>query len=322
MRTLAVFSILALALSAPAFAVDKTAIIEHIRESYPSIPASVEMTLGDPKPSEVPGFDVLELDIRGQNEKLYLSKDGRYYVLGGFKDLKTSPDKERMSMMKLSGAPVRGNKEAKVQVVEYTDFQCPFCQIGFWVMRDDIMKKYGTKISWIYKSLPLKEIHPWAETAAIGAECVHKQGDKQFWAVHDAVFDAQKLITVRNIDDVLEGITKAQSFDTVFPDALQHLEQMPKSMGIPEDVKGYYGKMKNNYEHSLAELKKINADKFKTCYLSKDSAQSVDKDLGEAGNLGINGTPAFLINGRLISGADGDSIRQLIEAALKKSEKT
>ena len=273
-----VVSTLALAaLAAPAFAIDKAAIIEHIRESYPNIPASLEMSLGDPKPSEVPGFDVAELTISHQSEKLYISKDGRYYVLGGFKDLKSSPDKERMAKMALSGAPIRGNKKAKIQVVEYTDFQCPYCEIGYQVMRNQIMKQYGDKIQWIYKSLPLKEIHPWAETAAIGAECAHKQGEAKFWNMHDAIFEHQKEINVRNVDDKLAEYAKSEGLDS---------------------------------------------DKFKACYLGKETAQNVDKDLSEAGQLGINGTPAFLVNGRLISGADGESIKQLIEASLKKSEKS
>jgi len=316
MKNPALAAILSLALCAPALAVDKKAIVEHIRESYPNIPAGLEITLGDPKPSEVSGLDVMEMSISRQKENLYISKDGRYYVLGGFKDLKTSPDKERMAKMKVSGSPTRGNKSAKVQVVEYTDFQCPYCQFGYRVMRDDIMKQYGSKIEWIYKSLPLKEIHPWAETAAIGAECAHNQGDGQFWALHDVIFDAQKFITARNVDLVLDGFVKGEDLDTVLPGIKQaEAEADPRKK---DDVT----RLRKVYPDIRTSLRKIDKDKFKACYLGKETAQVVDKDLSEAGSLGINGTPAFLINGRLISGADGESIKQLIEATLKKSEKS
>src|SRR5579863_8850028 len=196
--------LLAGALAAPVLALDKAAIVENVRETY-SFPPGVDVTLGDPKPSEVPGFDVLDMTIthgeRRQNEKLYLSTGGRYYVVGGFKDLKFSPDKDRAQKMDLANAPVRGNKKSAVKVVEYTDFQCPYCQMGYQVMRNQIMKDYGTKIQWIYKSLPLREIHPWAQSAALGAECAHKQGEAKFWTMHDDIFDHQKEINVRNVDD-------------------------------------------------------------------------------------------------------------------------
>lgn len=275
--------LLSAALSSPALAVNKAAIIEHIRESYPNIPPEAEITLSDPKPSEVQGFDVADfkLDInsaRGtihQADKLYVSKDGRYYLLGGFKDLRQSPDKERMGKIDLSNAPVRGKKKAPVAVVEYTDFQCPYCEMGYRVMRYKIMKEFGDKVRWVYKSLPLKSIHPWAEPAAIGAACAYRQGEAKFWIVHDAIFDHQKDISLRNVDDKLAEYTKSGGLD---------------------------------------------AKKFEACYKGRETSAAVDKDVAEAENLSIPGTPAFVINGRLIPSADYDSIKQSIESALKKHE--
>jgi len=263
-------------LSSSAFAIDKAAIVEHVRETY-SFPPGLDVSLSDPKPSEIPGFDVMDLKIsRGTNqqvEKLYISRSGRYYVLGGFKDLQYSPDKERLSKMQLANAPIRGNKQAPVTVVEYTDFQCPFCQVGYQVMRQQIMKEYPDKVRWVYKSLPLKSIHPWAETAAIGAECAHLQGEDKFWTMHDTLFDHQKEITVRNINDKVVDFAKAAG---------------------------------------------LAPQKFAACFKGRESLNVVNKDLKEAEDLNIPGTPAFVINGRLIPSADYDSIKQSIEEALKK----
>ena len=263
-------------LSTPALAIDKAAIIENIKESY-SFPPGLDISLSEPKPSEIPGFDVLDLKIAHGNaqqmEKLYLSKDGHYYVLGGFKDVRVSPDKERMKKIDLSNAPVRGDKKAPVTVVEYTDFQCPYCEIGYQVMRRRIMREYGSQVRWVYKSLPLKSIHPWAEPAAIGAECAYRQGKDKFWAVHDDIFEHQKEISLRNIDDKLADFSKTAGLDV---------------------------------------------KKFQECYKGRETVGDVNKDVAEAESLNIPGTPAFVIDGRLIPSADYDSLKQTIDSHLKK----
>lgn len=316
-KTAAVVSLLlAGTLNALCFALDKNAIVEHIRESY-SFPPGIDVVLGDPKPSEVPGFDVLDLKIsrgdRQQTDKLYISKNGRYYVLGGFKDLQYSPDKERAKKIDISKSPVRGSKTAPVTVVEYTDFQCPYCEIGYQVMRKKIMREFPTQIRWVYKSLPLKSIHPWAEPAAIGAECAHLQGEDKFWAMHDALFSSQRLINLRNVHSVLDGFSKGENLESVLPDFKQMLDDPAK--------KAEAGQMAKDYGEAQSTLKQMDAKKFKICYEGKESSKAVDRDVAEAEHLSIPGTPAFVIEGRLIPSADYDSLKQTIQESLKRHEK-
>lgn len=91
---------------------------------------------------------------------------------------------------------VRGDlKKAKVVLVEYSDFECPFCQ-RFHPTMKQLQAKYGDDIAWVYRHFPLKSIHPNAEAAGNAAECAGEQG--KFWEYADALFeDIQGFNTTR-----------------------------------------------------------------------------------------------------------------------------
>ena len=86
---------------------------------------------------------------------------------------------------------VRGNTEAPVIIVEFSDFQCPFCQ-RFHLTMKQILENYPEDVSWVYKHFPLDSIHPQARPAAEASECVWEQkGDEGFWQFADGVFENQ-----------------------------------------------------------------------------------------------------------------------------------
>ncbi len=92
-------------------------------------------------------------------------------------------------------APFKGKVDAKVTIVEFSDFQCPFCSKGAQVL-NDLEKKYGNKIKIVFKNYPLP-FHAQAKPAAIASLCAHDQGSKYFWGMHDAMFaDQSKLDAV------------------------------------------------------------------------------------------------------------------------------
>lgn len=86
-------------------------------------------------------------------------------------------------------APFIGAADAKVTIVEFSDFQCPFCKKGATVM-DELKKKYGNKIKIVFKQFPLP-FHNHAHQAAQAALCAHEQDKAKFWKFHDAMFDDQ-----------------------------------------------------------------------------------------------------------------------------------
>ncbi len=87
--------------------------------------------------------------------------------------------------------PVLGNKDAKVTVVEFSDFQCPFCKSLFDDSLSQLKKDYidTGKIAFYYRHFPLTAIHPNAQKAAEAAECANEQGS--FWQYHDQLFTNQ-----------------------------------------------------------------------------------------------------------------------------------
>ena len=88
----------------------------------------------------------------------------------------------------LADSYVIGEKNAKIKMVEFTDFECPFCERAFPTV-NAIMEKYKGKISLEYKSFPLS-FHPLAQKAAEAALCAGEQG--KFWEMHDGMFEPAK----------------------------------------------------------------------------------------------------------------------------------
>ena len=91
----------------------------------------------------------------------------------------------------IGSSPVRGDANAKVTVVEFSDFQCPFCQRGAKTM-EDLLKEYPKDVKVVFKNLPLP-FHPQARPAAKAALAAGEQG--KFWEMHDMLFQNQSNLT-------------------------------------------------------------------------------------------------------------------------------
>jgi protein-disulfide isomerase len=93
-------------------------------------------------------------------------------------------DRNRRYPVSTKGAPVRGNPDAKVAVVEFSDFQCPYCASSVETLQQ-IQQAYGDKVRIVFKHLPLP-MHPMARPAALASEAAFRQG--KFWEMHDRIF--------------------------------------------------------------------------------------------------------------------------------------
>lgn len=99
------------------------------------------------------------------------------------------PEMERVKI-ETGDAPLLGKKDAKVQIVAFSDFQCPYCSRGAETMHE-VEKKYGNKVSIVFKHYPLP-FHQQAVPAAEMSMCVRKLGgDSKFWKFHDVAFKTQ-----------------------------------------------------------------------------------------------------------------------------------
>lgn len=103
-------------------------------------------------------------------------------------DIQVSVDRPVEPRLEVSdgGNAFRGSKDAKVTIVEFADYQCPFCARMVPTLQE-VVKKYGNKVRWVYRDFPLREIHPNAMPAAIVANCAGAQG--KYFEMHDKLFE-------------------------------------------------------------------------------------------------------------------------------------
>ena len=162
--------------------------------------------------------------------------------------------------------PSRGPANAPVTIVEFSDFQCPYCGREFPVI-ERLMKEYDGKVRLVFRHYPL-DFHPFAQKAAEAGACAQDQG--KFWELHDKMFTNQDKLAVG-------------------------------------DLKGY------------AKSVGLDASKFERCLDSGEKKALVEEDMKAGTAAGVNGTPAFFINGLFVNGAQPyEQMKQTVDRELKK----
>lgn len=167
------------------------------------------------KDSQLKGIKEGKFNMGNREVPIFVSTGGQFLVIdvtgGGVYDSTIDPHKEAMDKISLENTPIKGAEEAQVVVVEYSDFQCPFCKKGK-DMLPEILKEYDGKVKVAFKQLPLRN-HNWAKPAAIASVCAYQQGNDKFWEFHDVVFDNQKDIKLENSEKIFKGYAKDIGLD-------------------------------------------------------------------------------------------------------------
>ncbi len=100
--------------------------------------------------------------------------------------------------------PARGPDDAAVTIIEFSDFQCPYCGRFFQQTLPQLMAQYGNRVRFVYRDFPLDQIHPNARNAAMAAECADDQG--KFWEYHDVLFSNQQALGVPDLKRYAEEL--------------------------------------------------------------------------------------------------------------------
>jgi protein-disulfide isomerase len=162
--------------------------------------------------------------------------------------------------------PSKGAAAAKVTIVEFSDFQCPFCSKAEPSV-DEVMKTYSDKVKVVFRHFPL-DFHDKAFKAAEAAACAEDQG--KFWEFHKTLFANQGAL------------------------AIEDLKTHAKTLGL-------------------------DTAKFNECLDGGKMKTKVDADMAAAKAVGVNGTPAFFINGVMLSGAQPfEKFKEVIDAELAR----
>lgn len=118
-------------------------------------------------------------------------------------------------MAKITGSDhIRGNPDAPVKIVEYSDFECPFCKRFHETMKQ-VTTEYGDQVAWVYRHFPLDQLHPVkARKEAVATECAAELGGNDaFWKYADRFFELTPSNNQTNIDTVLPQIAKEIGLD-------------------------------------------------------------------------------------------------------------
>ena len=181
----------------------------------------------------------------------------------------------------VAGTPAKGNRGATVAVIEFSDYQCPFCSRYATQTYPQLNKEYveSGKVQYFFVNYPIEQIHPFAFKAHEAASCAAEQG--KYWEMHDRLFGNQSLLAP--------------------PELSKHAAAIGLDMA-----------------------------KFQPCLDSGRTGDLIRKDVARSQQIGVSGTPAFLIgtidpNGtavkglKMISGAQPFAVfKPILDEVLKK----
>ena len=206
--------------TAPKSALDKPTLEAYLRYAELWIP-QVTVKIDDPKPSKMlDGFyDIdVHLTFNGatKDESYYVSKDGKNIVKGETYDVRTSPFQSNLDLLKVDSHPSYGaGAGAPVNLVVFSDFECPYCQKEEQDLRKNIPAAFGDKVRVTFVDFPLTSIHPWAMKGAIAGNCTYRVSPSAFWDYHDWIYTNQKDITLENFDAKFQEYAKTKGLDTL-----------------------------------------------------------------------------------------------------------
>ena len=259
--------------SSPQKTTEKT--VEFIKNNFMQPGVDISIVSAE----EEKGLYKSKIAIDGQLVDLYITKDGTLFfpqAIDTTKDIPFSggtqpPSSTTPIEVSVDDDPVKGEENAPITIVEFSDFQCPFCERFFKETLPQIEKEYieTGKVKLVYRDFPLREIHSDAQKAAEAAECADEQG--KFWEYHNMLFENQEALKIA-------------------------------------DLKEY------------AVTLKLDTQEFNNCLDKSEKAEEVNADSKEGESYGVTGTPAFFINGILVSGARPfEDFQAIIEEELSKT---
>jgi protein-disulfide isomerase len=184
------------------------------------VPNLADLTLGPPSPSPLPGVTQRTITVNGGigerfQVELFTDASGDKGILAQrFASFSIADPWERvdMKLLHLKDRPTLGPADAPVNVVEFADFECPYCAKAFNQVETLVNTTYKGQVRLTWKAFPLQG-HTWAEQAAIAGECVRQQNPQAFWGIAGDFYRDQSEITPQNLRDHIYSYAKSLGID-------------------------------------------------------------------------------------------------------------
>jgi protein-disulfide isomerase len=258
-----------------------------LRAQY-NVPRTINIAISELKSSDQPDYDQFTVTFSGgkntSTHEFLISKDRKTLAHLEKIDLaKIDLPADLMAKIDVTGRPVRGNRTAKVTIVNYDDFQCPFCSRMHATLFPAMLKQYGDKVRFVYKDYPLVEIHPWAMHAAVDANCLAEQNNDAYWEFADYIHGNQRAVAGKSPEEAFANLDKAA-----------------------QDKAGKYN---------------LDEPKLNAC-MKKQDESAVRASMVQGDKIGVDSTPTLFINGERVSGAvPEEDMRVMIDRALADAGK-
>ena len=241
--------------------------VELLIRSRTKIPPDYRITVGGRSPSDVPGFDKIDVVVLAEGQPsrpipFLLSTDGK--TLAQFNKYDISKDPR--TIISGAGRPARGGAEgAPVEIVVFDDLECPFCAKMHAQLFPALLDRYGKDVRIEYKDYPLSQ-HPWAMRAAIDSNCLGDKTSTGYWSMVDFIH--------------------AHAADFGGADHnLEKANQMLDALALDEAKK-------NN----------VKLDEVDAC-IKKQDQTAIKASMKVGDELGVEATPVLFINGEKLEGA-------------------
>ena len=254
-------------------------IADNIRAHF-KIPANVQIAVGAHHPAaELSGYDTVTVTLSSDGHSsphdFYISSDGKTLAQINKMDISQNP-------FSVGDRPTRGDSSAKVTVIVYDDFECPFCARNYSTLFGEVMPQYQSKVRVVYKDFPLADIHPWAIHAAVDANCLFAQSNDAYWDFAGYVHTNQSAIKGEN-RPLTEQFTA--------------LDKSALDAGA---------------KHQL------DSGKLNACLKAQDDKDVMASENYGEKTLDIDATPTIFINGKRFDGwVPADDLRAALDSALK-----
>jgi protein-disulfide isomerase len=184
------------------------------------VPNLADLSLGPPSPTALPGVTQRTITVNGGEGRkfqveLFSGPSGDKGILAqAFAPFNEADpwDRVNMKLLHLNDRPALGPADAPVTIVEFADFECPYCARAFNEIETLVNATYKGKVRLTWKAFPLQG-HAWAEQAAIAAECVRQQNPQAFWTIAGDFYRDQSEITPQNLRQHIDGYASSLSLD-------------------------------------------------------------------------------------------------------------
>lgn len=189
--------------------------VEQFLREYYAWGTAFQIKVDTPAPSPVPGLYQVPIAVtfHGQSDHalVYVSHDGHYVIRGRMDSLLTNPYARNIQDLDIANHPYIGPAKACVNVVEFSDFECPHCRDAHQGLVQ--VEAHYPQVRFTFMNFPLTQAHPWAMTAALAGECTYEEKPAAYAKLRDLIFDNQNSINPDNAFSKMVGYATGLGMD-------------------------------------------------------------------------------------------------------------